>query len=571
MLYDADTVDESNIPIYDVCIIGSGPAGLTLANELVPKGLKLCVLESGITRKSAVADSLRALDSEGIRIKVHSRERILGGSSTTWSGLSSYLGEEDLAARSWIPYSGWPISYETLRGLYARTSAYDFPSPEAFGEGGFRRLREKSTLSPRWEKIQEKVFLAKNRPQRFGERFRHLFEQERADLYTGLSAASLQAEPGTRHIASCTAHTQSGRAISVRAKIFILAAGGIENPRILLNSRDMYEQGLGNESDQVGRYFMNHPKGNAGVVWFKKPVAELPYYFGCLFKGFAGYAGMELAPAFREEHGLVAAYARLEPRYPWSDNIGVQSLIALIRSSSRVLQWSTALLSRRVASLRDYAETGETDDSLHLTTGPWMYVVCIARVLLHPIAVAQYLWYRLVPGATPHTRAARLRNFAEMAPDPENRVTLSKKRDCFGVPLPHVHHDMGKQDRESLKALHHVLRDEVQRLGIGELTNGLEADTTWNINEDASHHMGTTRMGKDPQTSVVDADCRIHGVDNVYVAGSSVFPTSGVVNPTMTIVALSIKLADHLKARSWTEAVHDVSLGAAAPGETSTP
>ena len=138
----------------------------------------------------------------------------------------------------------------------------------------------------------------------------------------------------------------------------------------------------------------------------------------------------------------------------------------------------------------------------------------------------------------------------EMEPRAENRVTLSSTKDAYGEPLPHVHHECSELDRRSLIELHRVLGQEVAALGFGNLESNLADEQRWPIDHDASHHMGTTRMGSDPKSSVVDPDCKVHGVENLYMAGASVFPTSGCANPTLTIVALAIRLAGHLKSRS---------------------
>jgi choline dehydrogenase-like flavoprotein len=98
-----------------------------------------------------------------------------------------------------------------------------------------------------------------------------------------------------------------------------------------------------------------------------------------------------------------------------------------------------------------------------------------------------------------------------------------------------------------LIALHEALAEECRRADVGELRTSLATAETWPVDQDASHHLGTTRMGSDPRTSVVDPDCRVHTVPNLYVAGGSVFPTGGCANPTFTIVALAIRLAGHLR------------------------
>ena len=293
----------------------------------------------------------------------------------------------------------------------------------------------------------------------------------------------------------------------MRAKAFVLAAGGIENARLLLNSHDLCSNGLGNESDNVGRYLMNHPKNYAGLIRLRHAVAELPYYFGFTRNGFAGYAGLRLPQDVQWREGLLNCYVRFEPVYGWSNKRGGEAFVSLL--------WRARRLIRALPQMNPH----------------WS---C-----------------KLAERLSPPIRAVRLRNFMEMGPRRENRVTLSKRLDRFGMPLPHVHHDTSASDRHSLRVLHERLAAEVARLGLGEFVHGLPPEgEPWPVDQDASHYIGTTRMGADPATSVLNTNCRLHKVANVYVAGSSVFPTSGNANPTYTIVALAIRLARHLNVRA---------------------
>jgi choline dehydrogenase-like flavoprotein len=147
-------------------------------------------------------------------------------------------------------------------------------------------------------------------------------------------------------------------------------------------------------------------------------------------------------------------------------------------------------------------------------------------------------------------RAVEIHSFLEQAPRPENRVVLSDRRDALGHPLARVEWSIGELDRRTIRTLHTAVDEDFRARGFGRVSSPIvsESDDPWPISRDASHHMGTTRMGIDPSTSVVDTDCRVHGVDNLYVAGSSVFAAGGYANPTLTILALALRLGDHLSA-----------------------
>lgn len=539
MAHDLDARGSAELPPYDLCVVGTGPAGTTVVRELAGSGLRIGVLESGLERPTARGDRLRRTVCEGIHVKEYSRERVLGGASTTWAGLSSPLDEVDLAPRAHVPDSGWPIPAEELCEAYRAATRYGFPDPETFE--AFRELRARGDLQPSWSEVEEKVFLAADPPQDFAREWDALLARGDVDLWLDATTIRLEQEAQGGGPRAAVVRTRSGREHRVRARAFVLACGGIENARLLLLS------GLGNDRDQVGRRLMNHPKNYHGRIVLARPVEDLPYYFGCLRAGFAGYAGLRLRTDLQAERGVLNGYVRLEPIFPWTDSPGVEALVAFVKRGQRFLTAWKRSKRDEVIALRDYAETGDDSDVQNARRGFLGWVGLGLTVVLHAPRVAQYLFFRL-SRRKPRIRVARVRNFMEMAPDPENRVTLAEETDEDGKRLPHVAHRPGALDSRSMAAVHAALAAECEAAGLGRLEGALEEDADpWPVDQDASHHMGTTRMGTDPRASVVDPQGCVHGTADLYVAGSSVFPTSGCANPTYTIVALSIRLARHLR------------------------
>ena len=533
---------------YDLVIVGSGPAGATVAAELAGSGLRVCVLESGRSKRTAYAEALKDVRSRGIHIKEYSRERVLGGASTTWAGLSSPLDPIDFERRDWVPDSGWPIELSDLEPHYhAAADRYRFPSPAMFGAHGFARLRATSALQPCWERLEEKLFLAAEEPQNFGKEQRAVFEREDTDVYFDASVVELEHEQG--RVTGARLRGSSGREAVIPARAFVLATGGIENARLLLLSN-----GLGNAHDQVGRRLMNHPKNYHGILRLAQPLMELPFYFGCLCDGFAGYAGLRLREADQRAQGLLNSYVRFEPLFPWSDSLGVEAFVSLVKRSVFLLRFWKRRHRDEVVHLRDYSETGDDSDLQNARKGFTGRLQLLWWIVRDAPAVSAYLYHRIASRAQTPVRRVRLRNFMEMQPDPDHRVVLSDELDAHGRRLPLVSHAPSALDKHSLVQLHAALAEELRREGIGELESDLEHAEPWPIDQDASHHLGTTRMGSDPRTSVVDAELRVHGTQNLYCSGASVFPTCGCANPTFTIVALSIRLAGHLKATLVAEA-----------------
>lgn len=548
MIIDLDADGRTDLDGFDVCIIGSGPAGATVASELRGDGYRVCVLESGRQRRTRHADALKEVTSSGIHVKDYSRERLLGGASTTWAGLSSPFDPVDFLQRKGIPHSGWPVTRDELLPYYEQAAErYRFPRAVQFGPEGFAKLRPKGDLQPEWKGVDEKIFLAAAEPQNFGTECKDTWAADNVELFLDATVSELLSESGTRRIAAAVVRTRSERTVRVRAKVFVLAAGGIENARLLLLSRDLCPAGLGNEHDCVGRYFMNHPKNYLGFLHFDPPVQELPYYFGCLSGGFAGYAGLRLPEPELEDQGLLNSYIRLEPMFPWTDNRGIEALVLFVKRSQVLFAFWKKRHKDEVVELRDYSETGDDSDLQNADKGWWEWFGLLGTILWNSPRVAQYLFFRLSK-RKPRIRRARVRNFMEMEPSPDNRVELGEAEDAYGSPRAHITHACTELDERSLVVLHQRLAEAVPASGIGRFESDLAGAKPWPITQDASHHMGTTRMGDDPRTSVTDPNGRLHSVDNVYVAGASVLPTSGCANPTFTLVALGIRLAEHLRA-----------------------
>ena len=536
-----DDISEEQLPIYDVCIIGTGPAGITTCVELADaKNIRLCILESGGLHTSERGNKLRKIESLGISIKDYSRERVLGGASITWSGLSAPLDRIDMSERPYVRVSGWPISYEELEPYWrAAAKRYRFPSLGAYEE--FGNLRRESDIHPKWRDINEKIFLAAAEPQRFAKEFRSHLALPNVDLLYNATVLRLENYPTSQQASHAVVMSKNGAKFLIHSRVFILAAGGIENARLLLASR------LGNEHDQVGRYFMNHPKNSYGLIVLKKPIQASAYFFGCLKSNFAGYAGLQLTPEIQRRSGILNSYVRFEPLFRWSNNKGVEASIFLFKRLKFLLSVMRKVQFQETMPLRDYAETGD-DTPLQNDKKIWCdWFSMFYGILSNMPAVTAYAYSRLLLKHPPAITQIRLRIFMEMEPRPGNRVILGSKRDIYGQPIPVVWHETSELDRRSLTELHKTLAIELKENDLGELQSNLHKESSWPIAQDASHHMGATRMGKDPKTSVVNEQLRLHNVENVYCVGGSVFPTSGCANPTFTICALSIRLAEHIK------------------------
>ena len=528
MIRSAGTLGQA--AAYDVCIVGAGPAGILLAAELAYAGLRIAVLESGGLRRSAFADALRAVETNGLPIRVDSRERVLGGASSTWGAVCSLLDPIDFPKRPLQEHEGWPIGPRDIAPYLERAAArYGFPPPRMF-EG-----IDGSALGPEWKSLEEKIFVMQSRP-RFGEQFRYLFDRDEIDLITDATVVALSPAPAKkgalRRVESAFVRTQDGKETRVRARVFVLACGGIENPRILLNSEGDEGSSLGNEHDQVGRYFMNHPRVTVGTVRFSPGARDRGRYFHRTQGRYVAFVGLRLSEPLQRETGALNCCLKLEPKFPRQ--------------------------APEVARARAFAGTA-ISCARSLKRMAWRDLVVGAGNLARetPFVVTSFprLFYllavRVSYSVRPVARSARVRCVVEMRPRAENRVELADRRDALGTRIPLIRVNPSADELASIEELLERFGKECVRLRIGKFVRWGDISSRIAANAvvaDGAHHLGATRMGVDPRSSVVDQDLRVHSVENLYIAGSSVFPTGGCANPTMMIAALSIRLAEHMRA-----------------------
>lgn len=494
MEVDARTLGTPEIDA-DVCVVGAGPAGLTVARELAARGRRVVILESGGRIADPQAQALNAGSTTGDAYDGPgaTRHRQAGGSTRVWN---TWFGDEvgakyvpldtvDFEARPWWPLSGWPFDRAALDPYYARAHALcDLGRPAHAGEAWESADRPCLPLSP--GPLTTGVYhfgTARPFADALLEELRH---GRNALLCLNATAIALERDGEVRAVTRVRAASPTGRTLRVRARLVVLAAGGIENARLLLLTDVADESGL------VGGCFMEHPRDRS----------------------------RRFVPADR------ALFARC-------------GLYDLHRSTDGVVVGRL--------TFTDEARRRLELPAMSITLQP------LARALRPPLAESlrtRLLGPREQPragwsqarGATRRYEAFELLINLEQAPDPDNRVTLGDARDRFGLPMPAIHWRWRAIDQRGLARVHAVLAEEIERRGLGRVEAGPEAPPDPN----AHHHMGTTRMHRDPRRGVVDEHARVHGMANLFIAGSAVFPTSGFANPTLTIVALALRLAEHL-------------------------
>jgi choline dehydrogenase-like flavoprotein len=532
-IVDAKTLPPGTTLETDLCIVGAGAAGCTLAAELAGSGQRICLLESGGFEPDPDTQALYDLDSVGYpqRPDFMSRARYFGGSCNLWAGRSMALAPLDLAPRPWVPGAAWPIDHDEIeRFLDPAARVLGLPRRASTDASRLARLLtpdERLLLAS--PDVSPTVSLWAPRARRFGPRDgRRLAAHRNVNVVLHASAVGLRTADGGSHVESLAVRTPDGGEFGVRARTFVLACGGLETARLLLVSRDRHPDGLGNASGLLGRFFMDHPRTVFGRVTLR-PGVQLRAFRGRPLPDGKFQVGVAFSPELQRREGLLNHYLTFEMQTSGYTQARYQSFVQTMK----------VLLKRGHAGSRlDFAKR-------HLGQLPEMIY------LLSPKELMPHALYRLYVAARdslprrPAPQDYVLVYFCEQPPRADSRVTLADARDRLGSPKLVLDWRIDEAVHRSLEHMQALLGRRLQETGLGRLepTAGPPAFT------DASHHMGTTRMSRSPSDGVVDTDCRVHGIDNLFVASSAVFPGAGHANPTWTIVALALRLAAHLRAR----------------------
>lgn len=490
MILNSTEVADGQTLRADFAIVGAGAAGITLAHRLAAAGHDVLLLEGGGAEYDEASQSLydgiaRGTPwREGEQYLLSSRLRYLGGTTNHWAGWCRPMDAIDFERRDWIPHSGWPFGRDEL--------ARHFPGAEELLE--LRPFAESVDSGyGAWSLFGASDLLVKKMfhlspPVRFRIKFAdELGRSPRIRLVLRANVVGIDADESGGQVQQLQIAAAPDRRFQVRARVYVLAAGGIENPRLLLASDGVQRAGIGNANDLVGRFFMDHPHRRLGtaVLW---ELPENPRRYRSR-PNERGDRFPVIAPTedFRREHAL--------------GGVTVQ------------------VVKKERASLDD----------------PVLRSLAALDAMRLPDAARD---------SPPVTAILNLRS--EHVPNPDSRVTLGDERDRFGVRKVVLDWRLQEQDLRTIVETGRLVASEIARTGVGRVRLDLDSEDPWAGTDGGAHHVGTTRMAPTPSQGVVDPDCRVFGVPNLYVAGSSVYPTCGFVNPTFTLVALTLRLADHL-------------------------
>lgn len=540
-------IGDSAIPLSDcghkIVVVGSGPAGLVAALELRRLGLEVLVLESGVDgyRKdiqdladAAIVDPRRhAPMSLAVR-------RALGGTSLLWGGRCVAFDDIDFVRREHVPFSGWPISHEEIRPWYAVGGAYldmgeaifstSGPLTDEAGECQLGTLERWSNAS-NLRRLHADV-LAKDPGLR---------------VCTGSTVVGIDIDPVTGRVHSVTVAMAAGERVRLRARAFVLACGGLETTRLLLSARTDRPRLFQESDNALGRYYMGHLSGKIADIIFADAATDAAFDFELDRYGRYRRRRITISEDAQLHHGLLnlSAYPDNAPLNDPAHGSGALSLAYLALAMPGIGSRLVPEAIRRV-----YVGGGVRNLRQHFSNVILGMPGAISA--LTKFGYKRYIARTRLPGFFLRNIARRyaLHYHAEQAPSESSIVHLSHERDARGMPRLTIDLRYSQDDARSVVRSHTIIDRNLREAGIGHLEFRVpESDRESVVLSSASdgfHQLGTTRMSSDPTRGVVDRDCRVHGTSNLFIASSSVFPTSGQANPTLLIAALSARLAAHL-------------------------
>lgn len=517
MIIDARSVPSGTVIDTDLCIIGAGAAGIALAREYLGASFRIALIESGGMDFDPATQDLYEGRSIGdpFTDPMASRLRYFGGTTNHWGGWCLPFEAIDFEPRGGeFPNHGWPFSKAELDPWYARAQQVCKLGPYDYRPSRWGVPPDKVPAPFAGPDFEVRIL------QENGLRFGPVYAPElrhatRVTVYLYANAFHLDAGDREAAVTTLAVTTLSGNALAVRARFYVLATGGIENAQLLLASGRDNGPGLGNGHDLVGRFFMTHLAYPGGTIVPADPYTKFDF-------------------------------ATNDPYVP--GKYRVDRILGLSEEAMRRLHLPNMMLgwTYKFAPVREAVEALKR---VSHGEGPGGSTLSDLREVVGNFeGVGEFLVRKALLGEGIPIEALEVWCSSEQQPNRDSRITLGSKRDALGMQEVVVDWRVLPEDRINAVGTLRRFATEIGRAGFGRFRPAWSDPAAWPADLYGNeHHMGTTRMHRDPTLGVVDKNCLVHGMANLYVAGSSVFPTGGSNNPTLTIVALTLRLADHLK------------------------
>jgi len=522
MLTDSRTIEGPANLTADICIMGAGVAGITLANELKDKYDNIILLDAGGEHyEESIQEFYDAHTvSPFYPNPKDSRLRFLGGASNHWANNTSPFSPIDFEKRSWVPNSGWPIGYNDLAPFYVKAAMYCQTESDSYNPDYWLPKLQKQTLLTGANYSELAIAKASVPPTRFFHVHGNaLVKSSKVHIYSYASVTDLTFNPNDQSVKKIKFSSYNRLEHSIQADKFVMAFGGLENARMLLYFNNKYNNQLGNKFDNVGRYFMDHPTLNAAQIFSKSDQ-------------------LNNMSTMDKQRFIVAFFQLTESTLRENETTNLRMPVV----AANEYQMSDGISSFHI--LKQAIAEREVPEQFgkHLSN----FVSDIDMVME---AVARKQFDTTLFDDATAISGFQIPMMIEQTPHRSNRIYLSKRKDKLGIPKLNIEWELKQSDRDYLWRTLELFGRDLGALSLGRLR--LLKERSSRLFGDqmgfGHHHMGTTRMSDSPETGVVDSHQKIFGTNNFYVAGCSVFPTGSHIPPTLTIAATTIRLAQHLK------------------------
>jgi choline dehydrogenase-like flavoprotein len=537
---------DSETELADLCIVGAGAAGLALAASFIGAGRKVVLLEAGGERQTKASQSVyegELADPAVHPYLHHFRVRALGGASRIWGGRCIPFDPIDFEERPWVPGPGWPIPLQSLLPYYEAAQAAAEAGPFDYDPRTAMPGRP-AELAPGLDGANVQTRLERfSKPTNFWTRYGESLTAAR-DVWVSPQTPVLRirlSEDGGAVDHLLIVDLVTGAQRKFRARHYVLALGGLETVRLMLASNDVRPGGVGNDHGQLGRYYMSHLAATSGYVTFAGPPSRIAFDYERDARGVYVRRRLAVTAEAQKALGLLNVVFRTHLPDPVDPSHGDAILSAMYLVKDLILyEYSRKFREHRAPLGRRMRHVG------NILRQP-LRLAAFGQTWVKDRILAERKLPSVVLGSASNRYA--LEFHAEQAPNPDSRLTLSAERDVFGTPRLKADWRISPIDIDSLKAAYGLLGRELDRTGAGMLDYDAESVAEAAIKAGAygGHHLGAARMSHRAQDGVVDENLKVHGMSNLYVASGAVLPTSSQANPTLTILALTFRLADHLK------------------------
>ncbi len=560
MKQDANKLPNGTEVVSDVCIIGAGPAGMTAAREFLKTNYTVSLLESG---GQAYDYDIQMLSQGEISGDVHEAQesmhlRQIGGTANNW--ILQMTDDEygyrytpydavDFEKRDEIPYSGWPITKAELDPYYERVHAacgvghYDYTS-EYWARDKFQPIQFKN------EAVYNSVFMF-GPTKKFTEEFpQKIAASKNVTIYFHATVVELLCSEDGETVTTAVVRMFDGKEVYFKAKQFIIASNALQTPRLLLNSNKTHPNGIGNQHDNVGRYYMDHNLVPFGLFYPDDPsiINDLGFYDMQGIDGASVLGRISFNPETLKKHKLRNLAVLLFPSTWNQHDVDAMTSVNVFRMMPHQIytrRFPIELAKHIYNLVREPLTLAR--HLRNILRGRRRLMIAVYEKFRYGIPVFLGLgrggWSRV---GSSHRKYDRLELLAivEQSPNPNNRITLTDEKDALGCRKTKLHYACAEEDVDSVKRAQKLIGEAFTETGLGGYQPPEISAEVMKTSTGLHHMLGTTRMSDDPKHGVVDRDCKVHGIRNLFIAGSSIFTTGSYANPTLTNLAISIRTSD---------------------------